>query len=212
MATKAGEIRHPSSFAFQPASVGSLHSEMNTEATELVLSITAGDRSQADRLMELVYEDLHGIAELFFRGERADHTLQPTALVHEAYLRLVDQNKVDWRGRTHFLAAGAKTMRRVLIDHAKRRGRTKRGGGRCRMTLDEEFFPAAERELDALALEEALRRLEAVDPEQATIVELRFYGGLSVEEVAEVLHMSKRTVERHWTMIRAWLRLELDRE
>ncbi len=185
---------------------------MNTEATELVLSITAGDRSGADRLMELVYEDLQRIAGSFFQGERADHTLEPTALVNETYLRLIDQNKVDWRGRTHFLAAGAKTMRRVLVDHARRRGRTKRGGGRCRVTLDEEFFPAAEREHDALALEEALTRLEAVDPEQATIVELRFYGGLSVEEVAEELHMSKRTVERHWTMIRAWLRLELDRE
>jgi len=185
---------------------------MNTEATELVLSITAGDRSQADRLMELVYEDLRRIAGRFFQEERADHTLQPTALVHEAYLRLIDQNRVDWRGRTHFLAAGAKTMRRVLVDHAKRRGRTKRGGNRCRMTLDEEFLPAAEREQDVLALEEALNRLEAVDQEQATIVELRFYGGLSVEEVAEVLQISKRTVERHWTMIRAWLRRELDRE
>jgi len=185
---------------------------MNTEATKLVLSITAGDRSQADRLMELVYEDLRRIAGRFFQAERADHTLQPTALVHEAYLRLIDQNKVDWRGRTHFLAAGAKTMRRILVDHARRRGRTKRGGGRCRLTLDEEFFPAAERELDAVALEQALGRLEAIDPEQATIVELRFYGGLSVEEVAEVLHMSKRAVERHWTMIRAWLRREMDRE
>ncbi len=164
----------------------------------------------ADRLMPLVYDELRELAEKYLRGERAGHTLQPTALVHEAYMRLVDQSRVDWKGRTHFMAVGAQAMRRILIDHARGAGRGKRGGKWNRVVLSEVEAPHALSEVDPIALRDALESLAALDAQQARIVELRFFGGLTVEEVAHVLGVSKRKVEGDWTHAKAWLRRVLD--
>jgi len=177
--------------------------------TRVLESLNAGDRSAVERLIPLVYRELRSLAASFLRRERPDHSLQPTELVNEAYLRLVDQNRVNWQGKTHFFAVGAQAMRRVLVDHARSRRRRKRGGGVRPVEFSESLHISPEREGDVLALEEALQTLEKLDPDQARIVELRFYGGLSVTEVAEVMGLSKRSVEREWTMIRAWLRREL---
>jgi RNA polymerase sigma factor (TIGR02999 family) len=169
----------------------------------------------AEELLPLVYDELRRLARGFLARERRDHTLQPTALVHEAYLRLADQTRVDWRGRTHFFAVGAKVMRRLLIDHARGRGRAKRGGGLQRVTLLEGVTPVADRELDLdelLTLDAALEELAGRDERQAQIVELRFFGGLTVEEVAQHLGLSKRTVEADWTEARNWLRKRLEQE
>lgn len=163
----------------------------------------------AEQLMPLVYDDLHALAEKYLRSEPAGHTLQPTALVHEAYLKLVDQSRVNWQGRTHFFAVGAQAMRRILVDHARRRKAVKRGGDRQRITVDEQLLAAGRRDEDLLELDEALQKLAELDPQQAKMVELRFFGGLSVAEAAVALDMSKRTAEREWTMVRSWLRREL---
>jgi len=180
-----------------------------TEVTRVLESLNAGDRSAVERLIPLVYRELRSLAAAFLRRERPDHSLQPTELVNEAYLRLVDQNRVAWQGKTHFFAVGAQAMRRVLVDHARSRLRRKRGGGVRPVEFSESLHISSEREGDVLALEEALQNLEKLDPAQARMVELRFYGGLTVAEVAEVMGLSKRSVEREWTMIRAWLRREL---
>jgi len=184
-------------------------SQERTEVTQALEALNAGDRSAAERLIPLVYRELRSLAAALLRRERPNHTLQPTELVNEAYLRLVDQRRVEWQGKTHFFAIGAQAMRRVLVDHARSRLRRKRGGGARRVEFSENLQISSEREGDVLALEEALKTLEKLDPAQARIVELRFYGGLSVAEVAEVMGRSKRNVEREWTMIRAWLRREL---
>jgi RNA polymerase sigma factor (TIGR02999 family) len=166
----------------------------------------------ADRLLELVYSDLKDAARAALRRERKDHTLQPTALVHEAFIRLADQKGVDWKGRTHFLAVSAQAMRRILVDHARRKKRGKRGGAAHRVELDLETAALSlERSEDVLFVDELLAKLAVEDPRQAKILELRFFAGLSVEEVAEALHVSKRTVEADWTMLRAWLRREFAR-
>jgi RNA polymerase sigma factor (TIGR02999 family) len=165
-------------------------------------------RDEPDRLLPLVYDELRAMAGHYLGDERAGHTLQPTALVHEAFLRLQQQSRVSWQGRTHFLALGAQAMRRILIDHARGRGRAKRGGGR-RVPL-EGLDPAAPVPAsDLLALSEALERLAELDPRQARVVELRCLGGLSMDEVAAALGVSKRTAEGDWKMARAWLRLAL---
>jgi RNA polymerase sigma-70 factor (ECF subfamily) len=182
------------------------------QTTRLLNALTAGDREAADQLMPLVYDQLRKIAGEYFRREPPGHTLQPTALVHEAYVKLVDQRHVHWRGRTHFLAVGAQLMRRILVDHARSKGRAKRGGGRLRITLDEAVAVSRGSDEDVLAVHEALEKLAKLDPRQARIVELRFFGGLTVQEVADALGVSKRTVESEWTMIRAWLRRELAEE
>lgn len=184
----------------------------NAEATRIVNAIAAGDRSGVDRLFSLLYGTLRDLAARYLKGERPDQTFSPTDLVHEAYMKLIDQRKVEWRGKTHFLAIGAQAMRRILVDHARYKHRAKRGGGRVRVQLNEQIALSPEREEDLLALDEALTRLTQVDPRQATIVELRFFGGLNVSEVAEVLGVSKRTVESEWTAVRAWLRRELAEE
>jgi RNA polymerase sigma factor (TIGR02999 family) len=181
---------------------------------------TLGDKEtgreiSAEELMPLVYDELRRLARGFMARERRDHTLQPTALVNEAYLRLVDQTRVDWRGRTHFRAVGARVMRRILIDHARQHGSAKRGGGQQRVTLGESLLRSADPELDLtelLNLNEALGRLRELDDRQAQVVELRFFGGLTTEEVAEELGVSKRTVEGDWTHGRAWLKRALTRE
>lgn len=182
------------------------------QTTALVNRVAAGNREASERLFELLYEDFRRLAAMYLKKERAGHTLQPTALVHEAYLRMIDQTRVAWHGRTHFFAVGAQAMRRILVDHARKQRRLKHGGGRYRVQLGENMAVSPRSDEDLLAVDEALTRLAQVDPRQATIVELRFFGGLSVEEVAEVLGISKRTVEKEWTMVRAWLRRELSEE
>ena len=195
--------------------------DVKTHVTEILTGLedgTLGAEPAAERLMAAVYDEMRGLARGYLKRERSDHTLQPTALVHEAYLRLADQNRLSWRGRTHFFAVGAQIMRRLLVDHARRRGRVKRGGDWLRVTLDhyaspgQGVAPLLGRELDRdelLALDQALEKLAGLDPRQARIVELRFFAGLEVAEVAEVLQVSKRTVEGHWTHARAWLKREL---
>jgi RNA polymerase sigma-70 factor, ECF subfamily len=172
-----------------------------------------GGRS-AEELLPLVYDELRRLARSMVRGDRRDRTLQPTALVHEAFVRLVNQKEVDWKGRTHFFAIGAKMMRRLLIDDARHHGRVKRGGEMQRVPFElAEGVFADGREIgpeEVLSLDAALEKLAKVDPRQAQVVELRFFGGLDVSETAEILGVSKRTAEVDWTHARAWLRRELD--
>jgi RNA polymerase sigma factor (TIGR02999 family) len=177
--------------------------------TELLHAWGAGDERALDRLVPAVYAELRRQAERQLRRESAGHTLQPTALVHEAYLRLVDQREAKWEGRSQFFGVAAQLMRRILVDHARGRGAAKRGGGAARVTLAEGSAEAAEGEVDVLALDEALTRLATLDARQARVVELRYFAGLGVEEVAQVLDVSPATVKREWTMARAWLRREL---
>lgn len=190
--------------------------DLKTHVTEILTGFEDGTRDAepaAEELMASVYDELRGLARGYLKRERSNHTLQPTALVHEAYLRLADQDKIGWRGRTHFFAVGAKMMRRLLVDHARRRGRVKRGGDWLRVTLGHGATPLFGRDFDhdeLLALDVALGRLAGLDQRQARIVELRFFAGLEVAEVAEVLGVSKRTVEGHWTHARAWLKRELE--
>jgi RNA polymerase sigma factor (TIGR02999 family) len=179
------------------------------EVTDLLLAWRQGDADVPEQLMELLYADLKRRAAAYLRVERPGHTLQPTALVNEAYLRLVDQKRVAWQNRAHFLGVAAQMMRRILVDHARGRKARKRGGTKAHVTLDERLVPAAGPGLELLALDEALGELAALDPQQARIVELRAFGGLSVEETAEVLGISTATVKRHWAFAQAWLRSRL---
>jgi len=179
------------------------------QATQLVTQLEQGDPSAAAELVPLVYSELRSLAAAILRQENRGHTLDPTALVHEAFLKLVDQTRVQWKGRAHFFAVCAQAMRRILVDHARGKHRQKRGGGRVRLTLKPDLALSPSRDEDVLALDEALEKLTRLDPRQARIVELRFFGGLNVSEVADVLGVSKRTVESDWTMVRAWLRREL---
>ena len=179
------------------------------QATQLVTQLEHGDPSAAAELVPLVYSELRSLAAAILRQENRGHTLDPTALVHEAFLKLVDQTRVQWKGRAHFFAVCAQAMRRILVDHARGKHRQKRGGGRVRLTLKPDLALSPSRDEDVLALDEALEKLTRLDPRQARIVELRFFGGLNVSEVADVLGVSKRTVESDWTMVRAWLRREL---
>lgn len=189
-----------------------MRSDSSGEITRIVMELAGGDRLAANRLFPLLYDALYDLARRYLRRERPDHTLSPTALVHEAYLKLVDQTRVNWQGKTHFLGVGAQAMRRILVDHARGRQRAKRGAGRARIQLDEGVALSPQRDEDVIAVDEALSKLAALDPRQTAVVELRFFGGLTVEEVAEVLQVSKRTVEAEWTAARAWLRRELGRE
>ncbi|MAF66448.1 MAG: RNA polymerase subunit sigma-70 [Planctomycetes bacterium] len=186
-------------------------SEQDPLVSRLLGEVSKGDRVAGERLMPLVYAELREIAQRLFRRERADHTLEPTALVHEAWMKLVDQDRVDWQGRSHFFAVGAQAMRRILVDHARARGRDKRGGNRRAVAFPEGLEAAAQGAPDLLDLEGALARLEKLDPRQGRVVELRFFAGLSVREVAEVIGVSVRTVEAEWTAAKAWLRRELGR-
>jgi len=179
------------------------------EITDLLCAIDEGRRLSANQLIAPVYEQMRALATDFLRRESAGHTLQPTALVNEAYIKLADQSRVRWRGKTHFFAVGAEIMRRLLVDHARGKLRLKRGGDLHRIELTDDLKLSSRNDEDLIAVDEAIERLAERDPRQAKIVELRFFGGLTVEEVAEVLQVSKRTVEAEWTMIRAWLRREL---
>jgi len=177
--------------------------------TELLRRWNSGDREAMDRLMPIVYDELRRLAAGYLKGERPGHTLQPTALVHEAYLRLVRQDRVEWQNRAHFFGIAASMMRRVLVDHARRRQAEKRDAGGFRLTLQlGEAFEAA-RDPELLELDQALGRLERLDADQARVVELRFFGGLTVEETAVVLGISTATVKREWRTAKAFLRREM---
>jgi RNA polymerase sigma factor (TIGR02999 family) len=179
------------------------------EVTQMLLDWSKGHQEALDKLMPLVYDELHRVADHYLRSERPDHTLQATALVHEAYLQLVDQRHVRWQNRVHFFGLAAQLMRRVLLEHARSHHAAKRGGGERKFSLSEAAGLSKKRETDLVALDDALTRLAAIDPQQSRIVELRFFGGLTVEEAAEVLDVSPRTVKREWRIAKAWLRREL---
>ena len=171
-----------------------------------------GDQDALNRLMPLVYEELHRLASRYLRHERVGHTLQTTALVHEAYLKLVDQKKANWQSRVQFFAAAAKVMRHVLVDYARSRKAAKRGGAYCRLSLDEATVSAQEKDADLLSLNEALNHLSEIDPQQSRVVELRVFGGLTVEDTAQALGISPRTVKREWSMAKAWLHQQIKKE
>jgi len=178
--------------------------------TQLLVDWSNGDESALDKLMPVVYDELRRLASNYLRRERAGHTLQPTALVNEAYLRLVDQRQARWQNRAQFFGVAAQLMRRILVDHARVRQAQKRGGSdQQQLSLSHADQVAQKPDVDLLALHEALNQLAEIDEQQARIVELRFFGGLTIEETAEVIGISHATVERDWTMARAWLRREL---
>jgi len=179
------------------------------KVTQLLVQLVGGDRSAVDELTPLVYKELKRIAGSQLGRERAGHTLQATALVHEAYLKLVDQREVSWQNRAHFFGVAAHMMRRVLTDYARSRQRLKRGGDVHKTSLDEALAVAEDRTSDLVQIDEALTRLEQLDPRQARIVEMRFFAGLSVEETAAVMGISAPTVKRDWAMAKAWLHREL---
>lgn len=179
------------------------------EVTKILQLVTAGDRGSVDRLMTLVYDDFRALAATYMARESTGHTLEPTALVNEAFLKLVDQKRVNWQNRSHFFAVGAQIMRRILVDHARKKKGKKRGGGWTRVPLREELQVTSKNYEDVLALDDALQKLEKVDPDRSKVVELRFFGGLTLDETAEALGVTKRTVQNHWTVCSAWLRREL---
>jgi RNA polymerase sigma factor (TIGR02999 family) len=180
--------------------------ETKTESvTRLLSELSRGNSDAVDSLLPLIYDELRSLAANYLRRERPNHTLQPTALVHEAYLRLVDQSRVNWQNRAHFFGVAAQMMRRILVDHARAHRAGKRGVDFQRLSLDDNVDKAAERSHELVALDEALRELAEVDEQKSRIVELRYFGGLSVEETAEVLGVAPITVKRHWRMAKAWL-------
>lgn len=179
------------------------------QVTQILEAIGAGDAAAEDLLLPVVYEELRRIARARMAGERAGHTLQPTALVHEAYLRLLGTGHPRWENRAHFYTAAAEAMRRILIERARRRARQKRGGDRRRVELDSSVGSWEPPSAELLALNEALTRLESLDPEMSRVVKLRYFAGLTIEEIARALRTSERTVSRRWSGARAWLYAEL---
>lgn len=179
------------------------------QITRLLLSWGNGNKAALNELMPLVYEELRRLAKHYMRGQKPGHTLQTTALVNEAYLRLIDSSRVSWRDRAHFFAISAQLMRRVLVDSARARQSLKRGGGAQRVDFDEAINVPSGQKPDLLALDEALKNLSDLNPRQSQIVELRYFSGLNEEEIAEALNISARTVRRDWTAARAWLYREL---
>lgn len=170
------------------------------------------EKEALDELMPAVYDELRRQAARYLRREKAGHTLQTTALIHEAYLRLVDQRNVQWQNRAHFFGIAAQMMRRILVDHARTKKRAKRGGSDVKVSLADATIPVNERDLDVVALDEALTRLAEIDEQQSRVVELRFFSGLTVEETAEVMGISPATVKRDWSVAKAWLHRELSGE
>jgi RNA polymerase sigma-70 factor (ECF subfamily) len=179
--------------------------EPQTQVTQLLKQWQEGSNDALEALMPLVYKELKRLAGSYLRRERPDHTLQSAALVNEAYLRLVDQNQTHWQNKAHFYGIAAQMMRRILADHARGHNAAKRGSGMPELELDEAIAPAQSRSLDLVDLEEALQKLERLDPQQGRIVELRFFSGLSIEDTANVLSISPATVKRDWAAARAWL-------
>ncbi|PYR60555.1 MAG: RNA polymerase subunit sigma-70 [Acidobacteria bacterium] len=185
---------------------------MSQEITQLLLAWNHGDEQALDQLMPLVHDELHRLAHRYMAGERPGHPLQTTALVNEAYLRLIDSSRVQWQNRAHFFAVSAQLMRRILVDAARARKKLKRGGDAIQVSLDEAMDISSEPGADLIALDEALTTLGAFDERKSKVVELRFFGGLTVEETAEVLKVSVMTVMRDWALAKVWLLRELERK
>jgi RNA polymerase sigma factor (TIGR02999 family) len=181
----------------------------NSDVTLLLSALTRGDQGAASKLMPVVYDELRRLAGAYMRRERVDHTLQATALVHEAYLKLVEQRSVNWQSRAHFFGIAAQLMRRILIDHARGHSRQKRGGDEKKVSLDEAFVLSEQQADELLAVDDSLNQLAKIDARQAKVVEMRFFGGLSVEEAAEALGVSPKTVKRDWSVAKAWLYADL---
>lgn len=179
------------------------------EITEKLIAWSNGDEAARDALIPAVYQELRRMADYYLRGENAGHSLQPTALVHEAYLRLIDQTKVEWQNRAHFFGVAAQMMRRILVDHAKTKHRVKRGGTAPKVSLDETVNLSSERAAELVALDDALKVLDELDERKSRIVELRYFGGLTVDETAQVLGVSDKTVMRDWNLAKAWLYQQL---
>jgi RNA polymerase sigma factor (TIGR02999 family) len=182
-----------------------MDSNSPTNVTQLLISWSRGDRNALDEMLPLVYNELKRIAANYLSHERRDHTLQTTALVHEAYVRLVDQQNVDWKNRAQFLGVAAEMMRRILLNHARDRNAAKRGGGAQRVSLSLAPGTFDQPDVDLIALDDALNDLQKLDPRKSRIVELRFFGGMTGEEIAEVMQISTATIDREWTLARAWL-------
>jgi RNA polymerase sigma factor (TIGR02999 family) len=182
------------------------------DLTQLLHAWRKGDEAARNQLMSLVYDELRRLAGNYLRRERASHTLQPTALVHEAYLQLIDQSQVSWESRAHFFGAAARLMRRILVDHARAHNAEKRGGGEERLELNEAIGVPEQKDINLLALDDALSELARIDPQQSQIVELRYFGGLSIEETATVLNISPATVKREWSMAKVWLYRQISRD
>jgi RNA polymerase sigma factor (TIGR02999 family) len=176
------------------------------QVTQLLAAWSSGDRAALDELMPLVYEELRRLAHQYMNRERPGHTLQTSALINEAYVRLVNQKEIQWQDRAHFFGIAARLMRQVLVDYARKRNYAKRGGGAQQVALDEALIVSKERAAEVVALDDALGSLAEIDPRQSQIVEMRFFGGLTIEETAEVLAVSPGTVMREWTLAKAWLR------
>ena len=181
----------------------------SNEITEQLIAWSNGDAAALDKLIPVVYKELRRMAYQYLRREGLSHSLQPTALVHEAYLRLIDQTKVEWQNRAHFFGVAAQMMRRILIDHAKTKRRLKRGGAAIKVSLDDNVNISQERAAELIALDDALQELAQMDERKSRIVELRYFGGLSVDETAEVLGISDKTVMRDWNLAKAWLYQQL---
>jgi RNA polymerase sigma factor (TIGR02999 family) len=179
--------------------------------TKLLLDWGAGNRAALDALTPLVYDELRRLAGHYLRRERPDHTLQSTALVHEAYMRLIDQRNVRWQNRAQFFGLAAELIRRILVDHARAKQAAKRGGTAVKLTLDEALDASAGRDLDLVRLDDSLKALAEVDSQQSRIVELRYFAGLTIEETAEALDISPATVKRDWVVAKAWLRRQMDK-
>ncbi len=184
-------------------------SETHTNVTTLLRNAASGDRNDLDLLMHAIYEDMRRIAENHLRAERNDHTLQPTALVHEAYLKLINQHTTDWKDRAHFFAVASRIIRRILVDHARQKKAIKRGADRERVAFEYAEPSTQKSDVDLVELDDALTELAELDERQAQIVEMRFFGGLTIAEIAETLNMGKRSVDRDWSAAKAWLFLRL---
>jgi RNA polymerase sigma factor (TIGR02999 family) len=205
-------IRHCIISNFSAGEFKTMSQPPSSQITQLLLAWGNGEKRALEELMPLVYDELRRLAKFYMRGQSPGHTLQTTALVNEAYLRLVDSSRVNWQNRTHFYAMAAQLMRRVLVDFARSKNSLKRGGEQIQITLDERIETPFEKETDLVALDEALENLAELNLRQSQIVELRYFGGLSEEEIAETLKISVRTVRRDWSLARAWLYRELSQK
>ena len=191
------------------STVTAVSTPQSHEVTQLLIQWGHGDEESLKALIPLVYEDLRRAARRYLRRERRDHTLQSAALVHEAYVRLIDQRNANWQNRSHFFGVASQLMRRILVDYARRRAAGRRGAGNTKLSISEDVAAPGKQDIDLLAIDDALNRLTKLDPQQSRIVELRFFSGLSIEDTAEVLRISPATVKRDWNMAKAWLYLEI---
>jgi RNA polymerase sigma factor (TIGR02999 family) len=213
-------IEWPSQFLAESWPIDPLHRRIESdlmasspdEVTLMLIRWSNGERDALDKLIPLVYGELRQLASRALRRERRDHTLQPTALVHEAYLRLIDQRNVNWQNRAHFFAIASQAMRRIIVDHARRHNALKRGGDNLKVELEAALMLPGTKDVDVVRLDDALTALGSFDPQQSRIVELRFFGGLSIEETAEVIGISPATVKRDWSMAKAWLHREMQND